>query len=436
MAVNVLLDAFNKKLYEPAPASFIGWTRIVILLLLLYKFLSRDYSIFGVFPETLAIAYPANVFDPLDAYVLLGFKGVVDFCTFHWIHWFLPFPSEGTLYSLQLFLEFMIVISLFFGGAYKKINYLIIYILGMYLIGFLFRVGSDIDEIFIQMQIVLLLFLFKEKETYILFFKQQNPLDYNRDNGWFFSMVLLVFIAYYFLSGVTKIVDISLLDWGRFELANLVELSHIKQQLGDDRMLCYLTEFFIGNSWIDMAATSLVYLEHLLIPLLFFRREYIPLTWFIYFIFHLSSLSINLFFTGVFFSWLVFFPIHRILSQKVIVLWDGDCSFCYKSVVIAKKFDWFNRFIVIDSNDKDSNKVYLEGWDGDIDKGLWAKGADSVENHVGFDGFRRMVWVMPLFWIILPLLYVPFIPSIGRVIYGWIAKNRYRFGCNSGACKV
>ena len=310
-----VLNSFYKKLYEPAPASFIGWTRIVILSLLLYKLLSRDFSIFGILPETLAVAYPANVFDPLDAYVLLGYKWFVDLCTFHWIHWFLSFPSELTLYFIQLFLEFMLVIALFFGGGYKKINYLIIYVLSMYLLGFLFRIGSDIDEIFVQMQIVLLLFLFKEKETYILFFKQQKPLNYTKENGWFFSMVLLIFIGYYFLAGVTKVVDISLLDWGRFELSSLVELSYIKETLGDDRGWFYFRELLMSVSWLDIPGTVVVYMEHLLIPLLFFRREYIPYAWFIYFLFHLSSLGINLFFTGVFLSWLVFFPVHKIFEK-------------------------------------------------------------------------------------------------------------------------
>lgn len=311
-----ILETFNKKLYEPAPASFIGWTRIVILFLLLYKFLSRDYSLFGYLPEGLAEVYPAYVFDPLDAYVLLGFKWLVDFFTFHWIHWFFSFPSEVMLHYIQLFLEFMLVLSLFFGGGYKKLNYLIIYILGMYLLGFLFRIGADIDEIFVQMQIVLLLFLFREKETYVLFFKQQEPLNYTKENGWFFSMVLLIFIAYYFLAGFTKIVDISLLDWGRYEVSNLSALNQIKLELGDDRGWFFLRDFFAKNSLLDIPGTTLVYLEHLLIPLLFFRREYLLVVWFTYFIFHLSSLSINLLFTGVFLSWIVFLPVHKIFQKK------------------------------------------------------------------------------------------------------------------------
>jgi len=430
-----IVEKFNEKLYEVAPASFVGWTRIVILSFLLLKFLSRDFSLFGTLPQELAIAYPANTFSPFDAYVLLGVGWIVDIFTFHWVHWFVAFPSEMILFYIQLFLEFMLAITILFGGGYKKINYLIIYILGMYLLGFLFRMGSDIEENFVQMQIVLLLFLFKERESYILFFKQQKPLTYSRENGWFFSMVLLIFIGYYFLAGFTKVIDISFFDWGRFELANLVELSRIKQELGDDRAFFFFRDFIAANSWMDIPGTALVYAEHLLIPLLFFNRRYISFAWFIYILLHVSSLGINLFFTGVFLSWLVFLPVHRGF-QKVVVLWDGDCSFCWKSVVIAKKFDWFNRLVVISSHDKDKYKDELDGWDGDIDKGLWSKGVDTQESYVGFDGVRRMMWVMPLFWIILPILYIPFVPTIGRAVYGWIARNRYRFGCNSKGCQV
>lgn len=430
-----ILETFNKKLYEPAPASFIGWSRIVILLILLWKFLSRDYSIFGLMPEELAIAYAGNTFNPLSAYVALGFKPIVDLFTFHWIHAFLPFPTVNILYYLQLFLEAMLVITLFFGGGYKKLNYLIIYIVGMYLLGFIFSMGADIDEIFIPMQMVLLLFIFRGKETYILSSNQQSPLNYSRENGWFFSMVLLIFIGYYFLCGFTKIIDISLWDWGRCEVANLVELNKIKIAVGDDRAPFFMRDLIVGNSWMDIPGTALIYLEHLMIPLLFFKRRYIAFAWFIYFSFHLTSLSLNLFFTGIFLSWLVFLPVHRFYA-KIIVLWDGDCSFCKKSVDVAKKLDVFNRFIVINSNEKGKYEEELKGWNGDIDKGLWAKGVDSHENLVGFDGFRRMVWVMPLLWIILPILYIPLIPTIGRKVYAWIAKNRYMFGCNSKGCRI
>lgn len=312
-----IIEKFNQKLYEPAPASFVGWTRVVILLILLWKFLSRDYSIFGMMPEDLAIAYPGNTFSFLEAYVALGFKPIVDLFTFHWIHWLLPFPTQNMLYYLQLFLEFMLVVTLFVGGGYKKLNYLIIYILSMYLLGFIFSMGADIDEIFIPMQIVLLLFIFRGKESYTIFSNNREaPLTYSKESGWFFSMVLLIFIGYYFLSGFTKVIDISLWDWGRFEVANLVELNQIKIAVGDDRATFFMRDLIVGKDWMDFIGTAIIYWEHLMIPLLFFKRRYIPLAWFIYFGFHLTSLNLNLFFTGIFLSWLVFLPVHKFKLLK------------------------------------------------------------------------------------------------------------------------
>jgi len=430
-----MIDLFYKKLYEPAPASVIGWTRIVVLSILLFKFLSKDYSLFGYIPTELLYYYPADAYSSIEGYALFGFQWMVDLFSFHWIHWFISFPTEKTLWFLQRILMIWLTVTIIFGGGYKKLNYLVIYSIGMYLFGFLFRTGSDIDAIFILMQIVLLLFLFRDKETYLLLGKQQNPLNYSKENGWFFSMTLLIFIGYYFLSGITKIVDISLLDWSRFELANLSELYKVKQELGDDITKCYLRDFLIGNSWIDTLGTSLIYLEHLLIPILFFKRKYIPAAWFIYLFLHLGTLTVNILFAGVILSWLVFLPVHRFF-QKVVIVWDGDCSFCQKSIIMAQKFDWFKRFIIINSNEQKMYEEYLEGWDKNINKGLWAKGKNSPKSSVGFDGFRRMTWVMPLLWPILPFLYIPFIPIFGRLVYNWIAKNRYRFGCNSSSCNI
>ena len=190
----------------------------------------------------------------------------------------------------------------------------------------------------------------------------------------------------------------------------------------------------IGNNWLDLPGTVMIYLENLLIPIIFFKRRYIPLAWFIYLLLHLGTLTVDILFLGVILSWLVFLPVYRV-AQKIIVVWDGNCSFCEKSVNIASKLDWFGKIDFISSNDREK-VLEIKGWDGNIDKGLWAQGIGSNENYIGFDGFRRMAWVMPLFWFILPILYLPLIPTLGRKIYGWIANNRYKFGCNSNQCTL
>ena len=89
-----VIQKFHEKLYEPAPASVVGWTRIVILLVLLYKLLSRDFSIYGVMPEWMMNVYPFNSYNIWDGYALLGVKPIIDIFSFHWIHWFLPQISK------------------------------------------------------------------------------------------------------------------------------------------------------------------------------------------------------------------------------------------------------------------------------------------------------------------------------------------------------
>jgi hypothetical protein len=42
----------------------------------------------------------------------------------------------------------------------------------------------------------------------------------------------------------------------------------------------------------------------------------------------------------------------------------------------------------------------------------------------GFDAFRRLAWVLPAAWPLVPILYVPGVPALGRRVYRWIASHR------------
>lgn len=44
----------------------------------------------------------------------------------------------------------------------------------------------------------------------------------------------------------------------------------------------------------------------------------------------------------------------------------------------------------------------------------------------GFDAFRRLALVLPLLWPLLPLLYLPGAPALGRAVYGRVAASRTR----------
>lgn len=57
----------------------------------------------------------------------------------------------------------------------------------------------------------------------------------------------------------------------------------------------------------------------------------------------------------------------------------------------------------------------------------------------GFDAVRKLLLISPLTFGMGLILYIPFVPLIGRPIYRWVAKNRHLFmknKCNDGSCSL
>jgi len=61
---------------------------------------------------------------------------------------------------------------------------------------------------------------------------------------------------------------------------------------------------------------------------------------------------------------------------------------------------------------------------------------DGRVDH-GFRAFRRLAWDLPPLWPLVPLLYLPGVPTIGQRLYLWVARNRFHLvPCHDGACAV
>src|SRR5207248_8905379 len=89
-----------------------------------------------------------------------------------------------------------------------------------------------------------------------------------------------------------------------------------------------------------------------------------------------------------------------------LVLYDGDCRLCRKSVALLKRLDWLGRLEFADSR-------------GELPEGAAALDRERLleEMHAltpnrrrvfhGFGAFRWIAWQLPLTWALVPLLYVP-----------------------------
>ncbi|MEI7687093.1 MAG: DUF393 domain-containing protein [Planctomycetota bacterium] len=123
---------------------------------------------------------------------------------------------------------------------------------------------------------------------------------------------------------------------------------------------------------------------------------------------------------------------------KHVVLFDGDCPLCRKSVSWLTWLDWRRALTFVNFRD-----------DGDpiVREAPTTKERLAEEMHVwparrnrlyhGFGAFRFMAWRLPLLWPLAPFLYLPGVPWLGQKIYLWIARNRYSLvPCQDGVCTI
>jgi predicted DCC family thiol-disulfide oxidoreductase YuxK len=123
---------------------------------------------------------------------------------------------------------------------------------------------------------------------------------------------------------------------------------------------------------------------------------------------------------------------------KAIVLFDGQCELCRRSVRSLKRLDWFKRLQFQDCRDTahlPPSRVPLDP------KALLEQMHLLTPNrrrvHAGFRAFRWMAWRIPVTWWLAPLLYLPGASWLGSKFYRAVARNRYHLlPCGDGQCAV
>jgi predicted DCC family thiol-disulfide oxidoreductase YuxK len=116
------------------------------------------------------------------------------------------------------------------------------------------------------------------------------------------------------------------------------------------------------------------------------------------------------------------------------LVFDGQCGFCIRALRIVRATDIRQAVSFHDANDR----AVLEARfpmlrEADVAEAMYAV-TSRGEVYRGFFAFRRVMWVSPLTWLLLPFFYFPGSGMIGTLIYAWVAKNRRRLGCGAGPC--
>jgi predicted DCC family thiol-disulfide oxidoreductase YuxK len=124
--------------------------------------------------------------------------------------------------------------------------------------------------------------------------------------------------------------------------------------------------------------------------------------------------------------------------SRAMLLYDGQCPLCRRSVAILKKLDWFRRIDYRDARDEANIPSVIPPLQAArLLEEMHLVTPDGRRVYHGFGAFRWLAWRMPLLWLVAPLLYLPGVPQFGQRVYLWVARNRFQLvPCRDGVCEL
>jgi predicted DCC family thiol-disulfide oxidoreductase YuxK len=124
-------------------------------------------------------------------------------------------------------------------------------------------------------------------------------------------------------------------------------------------------------------------------------------------------------------------------AAPYLVFYDTFCPICRRSRFFLEQFDLAERLSFRDIHDREQMSREAPGVSYRRALSEMIVRTPSGAIYGGFDAFRATARVLPGLWPLLPLLYVPGVRWVGRKLYGWIARNRYRLTkCDTGVCSL
>ena len=108
--------------------------------------------------------------------------------------------------------------------------------------------------------------------------------------------------------------------------------------------------------------------------------------------------------------------------KVLVMLYDGNCGFCKRSMAGFLAFDGLSQIEAKDFHKTRSKLVTRE----QADKALYTLTADG-QAYPGFDAYRHVVARVPGLWLFGPLFHIPWLSrAVGQPVYAWVASNRKR----------
>jgi predicted DCC family thiol-disulfide oxidoreductase YuxK len=119
-----------------------------------------------------------------------------------------------------------------------------------------------------------------------------------------------------------------------------------------------------------------------------------------------------------------------------VVLFDGGCPLCRRTVRQLRALDWLGRLRFVDGTKADLRERVAPGLsEAALLVQMYVVDARG-ERYAGFESFLKIGTVVPLLWPFSLVGRLPGIRAIGHLIYRTVAANRVRRGrCTDDLCE-
>lgn len=119
-----------------------------------------------------------------------------------------------------------------------------------------------------------------------------------------------------------------------------------------------------------------------------------------------------------------------------VVLYDGECPFCIRSVRWLERLDWLHRLDCRPIPPPEEFSTTYPALDYSACQGELHLLLPDGRVLRGFYAFRHLARLLPLLWPLLPLLHFPGVDRVGSMVYRRVAAKRYWLlaTCPGGTC--
>lgn len=382
----------------------------------LYRFASRDYTVYGFLPH--------EMFDYPRGFVLeLWPLPFLHFTSFQFIYAVLPRPNPEAIFILQLVVIGACCLGII--GLFPRLCAAVAFGIGLHLTGMMASSNSIIDGGTLALCMLLILALSPSGNFYG--FKNGVSLSKRSPNyHWPVFLVLLLIGSFYTYAGLNKIIDVGP-HWPLvLHLENLAPVGIERSLFLGSR---YANPFVsqLTSSYALSVGAGLVTMigEVALVSVLFLPRFRLLLIGSMIVMHLLVFLVAGINFVGSSFI-LLFCLDWNVVARKAGVYYDDQCSFCIRSLKWVKYFDWFGRIQMLPISQIDLHRP-------EVDPALVQKAMclvdENGEVYYGADAFEQIAARCPGLWGWAVLMKIPGVIYFARYVYRIVAENRMRLGC-------